>query len=221
MDIQILHKDYARFIKICKRYLDSDVYEMHSSEDKGISSIYTKIYLKNTFIPTLYNDESSIDDNDGIWLDFFDVIFAAASEKWLNIQLSMIRSVQRIKTRYLAYKGDNIIKKYINEIVNSGIHILSKIVLFFARCIGGMSNHKEVINLGSMFYEPVSIEVYKGKGMILSAEYFKNRKKYKFENDSFYGVEDYDGYLSACYTSNYMIPVRYNSHITDYSKVRL
>ena len=218
VDIQLPYKDYRRFLKLCKKALNPNDYEIQSSEDMGNNFLFSKIRAKGTFIPTIYNSGADLEGN-GIWIDFFGVIYAAGTDKWIEKQMALLRGTQKIKTKYLGYTKKNSLKNFAKRIINLGLFLLCKTTFFLARIIGEWSNHTECINIGTAYYEVHSPELCRKKGSLLPAKLFEKKKKYPFEGSSFYGVEDYDTYLCACYTKNYMIPDRSYTHVTDYSKV--
>ena len=218
VDIQLLYKDYKKFLKLCKKILNPAEYDIQSSEAMGNYSLFSKIRARGTFIPTIYNSEADIEGN-GVWIDFFGVIYAAGTDKWIEKQMALLRATQKIKMQYLGYTKNNGLKNIVKRIINLGLFFLCKTTFFMARIIGECSKHTECINVGTAYYEVHSPESCRKKGSLLPAKLFEKKKKYPFEGSTFYGVEDYDTYLCACYTKNYMIPDRSHTHVTDYSRV--
>ena len=100
---------------------------------------------------------------------------------------------------------------------NSIVHLGCKFILLLVVLLGSKQSDY-CINLGVSFYEKRSIDSLP-KGTLIPRAVFAKRKLYSFENNSFYGVEDYDQYLTSCYSKDYMIPKITHKHIVDSGKV--
>jgi phosphorylcholine metabolism protein LicD len=56
------------------------------------------------------------------------------------------------------------------------------------------------------------------KRRFFKKSYFENTKLYPFEEGRFWGIGDYDSYLSDFYGADYMTPKKWG-HVADYSQV--
>lgn len=219
VDIHFLHEDYRRFLRLYKEQFDPERYCFQNSDDVCNYKLFSRIRKLGTYCPTGHS--SGIAEEEGVWIDFFEVVDAARIECLLSFQTKLIWTIQKTKWLYMSENGSSQLvvfaKKACNRCIKAYIRLLYSLVLL----LGHIGKPVECINMGAGFYKPATVSRLRSGGVIFPRAVFSGRKEYEFEGRRFYGPADYDTYLTAFYSSDYMTPQKTHVQVTDFSKVVL
>lgn len=145
----------------------------------------------------------------GVWLDIFPYVNAGNTEAKVRIQkfLRSILSTYRCRYRY-CYKGN---KRLIHYFFSK---LSRKTQLSIDRFLEASIEYFGSSKANRYFAIDVSNHTIHLK------KFFDNSALFEFEGRKFWGVKEFDEYLSSIYGSDYMTPREWN-HIGDYSEVIL
>lgn len=220
IDIYVFNSDLKKLKKICQKELPEKYFWQDYKTDKGTPYIMPKIRNTKTYMPETDNAKT----NQGIWLDIFPLMLRASDEKKFRKQVYYISKYQ-----YNLANQMKIFGSHFNSFPKMIYCILRELFVF--RPLTQIYYHK-ALRLGDKksrlcFALDVSFFGKCDEQMIkitnresYKTDMFKSMQKYSFEKYSFYGVEDYNQYLSAKFGENYMTPKRY-THFDDYSNVKI
>lgn len=191
-DIGMKRIEYDRFINVCQQSLNKKKFHLETEEDIGYGFAFAKIHLKGTEIIENFSKNANVDH--GIFVDIF---------PYDNIPDSDLK-----RTLFLA--ENHILKNLIWVKAGYGSAEQKRKLSYFLFSLVGKSfslkwlksrRSKLVCKYNNKITEYCFTSDYPKNH--LQTKWLDNRKRYSFENLSFYGLIDYDSFLRMLY-GNYM-----------------
>lgn len=195
VDVGMQRKDYERLLKMKKEF--SEPFLLDSIEFNNFHPTpYAKLQNKKLLV-----QEDGVPNIDiGVWIDIFPLDFTFHSNKFQKIQINFIRKIRMvIYFKQLDYGLNN--KKIWKILI---IYFLKKLPFSFFKIVLKISE-----KMGIVFSnKKIVTNLYGAWGIKESAPYniFEERKLYKFEDKEFYGIANYDFWLSKVYGDYMKLP---------------
>mgnify|MGYP000844518661 FL=1 len=194
IDIMIPAKEYKKAIKILKKQLSDKYFVQNYHTEKKYNLPWTQIRANGT--TSMPVELTNFDINYGICIDLFPVIGLYNNRILNKLQLKLCGLEYTFLAKdFMLAKGESTLgfQKIINKIPRVIRHIIVNIFnLFVMKDINGC-NLCTAKDSGR----------YKVK---YPSYYFMTREKYSFEDTEFYGIKEYDKYLSLVYGDYMKLP---------------
>lgn len=211
IDIGMLRSDYERFLDACKTELDSEKYFIQTMQnDDGYGHSFGKLRLKGTVF--LESMTESASEHHEIFLDIFPFDNVPEGKLARKIHGKSIYIKKHLLWSKMGYDTKPTGKS--QKLLYGASGILSK--LFTKKGLKKSLekslkkyNSKQtscVVTNGSYRYEKET----------LKREWTQDLVEHKFENTTFMGAKDYDGYLTHLYGDYMQLPPedkRYDKHM--------
>ena len=195
--------------KILEKNFRSDEYFLQTPRtDKESSYIMFRIRKNGTTMAQLPVEEK-LDIHKGVWMDIFLYTDAGRNPLTKKMQLQLMHILQTFRCRFYHARCHPERKLY-----RFLVAFPNGLNLFWDRMLNGMIKALGSKKSGEYFAMDVRDPYFFKKS------FFDDLKKYPFENGEFWGIREYDEYLSGFYGADYMTPKRWG-HIEDYSRVIL
>lgn len=203
MDIGIPRKFYDRFVDICRKELDSE-YELLSFEHSEYCVLgFAKIHDRRTVVIETYAPKTS--EQLGVNIDIFPLDDSNAS-KWLLSRNGMIRCLFKVqKLLFVNPENRTPLKKAMARIVQK-LNFLDKDIIP-ALLNKKLSSAKEGLPCFSNYFGAWGLKETIRKSI------FGNPTLYDFEDTKFFGVQDFDSYLSHLYGDYMKLPPENQRHL--------
>lgn len=195
MDFGMTWDNYKKFIEVLKQlYHPWLSYDIPSVENNSYFKYFIKVYDKRTtFLEWDKNEEAR-----GVFVDIFPIAYGGNTWKetykmWKKYQL---------KRALLDRKGYKLHKRF--SLKDRSLRLISHVY-----------SHESLVNWGYNFYEKANHNkfaiysmAFEGtrKDIVKSNYYETPYKLYKFEDTEFFGVEDYDGFLTDIFHDYMTLP---------------
>lgn len=193
VDIMLPAKDYKKALKVLHKELGDKYFLQNYHTDKKYNLPWSQIRADGT---TSMPKNINYDIHYGMCFDLFPVIGYYKSSSLRNLQIKLcglersLLAVDYIKAIDEECCGKQKIISYIPRIVR---HLFVDIMnLFIIRDI----NKCELCSPKDSGYNSILYPV----------KFFQKRRKYKFEDTEFYGIYDYDEYLTLIYGDYMQLP---------------
>lgn len=194
--------------KLEKSFHSEDYFLQTPETDPESSYIMLRLRINGTYMPQPPVDPV-VNIHKGVWLDIFVYTDAGRSKAAKKLQLNLMRALQSYRCRWYHAKA----------------HPNKKAHAFLTKLPKGLA-----LSIDRGLLSAIKVLGAKKSGEIFALDvrepyffpkrYFENMVRYPFEGGEFWGIRDYDSYLSSFYGSDYMTPKKWG-HIADYSQVRL
>lgn len=207
LDIYMSYKNFKKFAKVFK----SDTCFLQTEKtDPDMPYVMYKVRKNNTQMTE--KDFEKIDIHQGVWVDIFLYFDAPKSIKGKKIQSKLMILLQTIRCRAnnKANNQENAIQKALNKMPLSLAQKVDSFVYWMARAIGSKKSKDYYMTVNNVFEK-----LYYPKNVI------DGQALYEFEDGQYYGLENWNGYLTHEYGSDYMTPRNYGSHIESFDDVLL
>lgn len=205
-DIAMKRADYDKFINICREKLNTDKYFIQTSENELYYAFaFGKIRLKNTVFVEEFSKNVPI--NNGIFVDVFPIDNLPNSKFKRKIYLiinHILKNAIWIKCGYGTEQQRN---RIINRILKVAVAPFSISVIKKMRRNLLYKYDNSITSYG--FLSDYPNEIIKNKLL-------NNKRKYKFDDRTYYSILEYDEYLRTLY-GNYMVLPPESDRITHYS----
>lgn len=216
VDIYMTMEGFQRFQKCCKTQLKDQYFLQTPSTEPTMGWLFYKVRKNDTQMLEPGQTANNTSIHHGIWVDIFPLITLASSPSMQALQFSILRKLQFLRGCHPALKHHISVKECLRVILNYSIGIIERLLWFVAIQLGS-KKYGKVLDIENEFY-PHMTDAHIKKH-IFNQTLFTTTQQYKFEDSLFKGVADYDGYLTTCYSDDYMTPKKYNTHTEDYSQV--
>ena len=226
IDIYMRYDDLKRFKCICKNELSEKFFFQDFDTDCGVIWIFTKIRKNNTYMSELYGkDQSKISYHQGIWIDIFPLLDAADTPQKTYKQIKCIGKYHRAIAEYVKLRRSDY-KNVLTYCYSAMYNLKCKFVAYFSKRKFEKlqsANSDKVLIMSNAYWN-----IYNKDPNVLIEKALKKTllkeklvmEKYVFEDTRFYGIKDYNYYLTQEYGADYMTPKQW-SHLPDYSEVSL
>lgn len=213
IDVAMPREDYDKFIEISQNLNIAPYYVDHYSKSDSMMRLMI-VAFKNTDIQIEYQHDNDLIERSAFKMDVFPIDGTPNNRvlrKLFYLYLLIIRALIKF----------TVIDEVNMDNLDSKRPLLERLLIVFARFtkVGKLLNGKRLLeNLEkklkcySMYDSKVCgtfFGAYKTKEFV-NQKYFLSRKKYCFENNSFWGPADYDGYLSCIYGDYMQLPPEEN-----------
>lgn len=186
-----------------KDYLSNEKYFLQMPEtDIEMPFAMYKIRRNNS---TMYEPGvESLNMHQGVWIDVFVYTDAGKTETLKKMQSNLFLLLKTYRCRYL---NANVSKlhKWLTKLPKKVQLLIDRIIMNTICMLGSKS--------ASEYY---ALDV--GKICVYPKKYFDDLVDYPFENYSFMGPKEHDGFLTMVFGSDYMIPRKWG-HLPDHSDV--
>ena len=194
VDIAMRREDYEKFLNVCKTKLNQELYFLQNEQsEKNYIHAFTKIRLNGTHIIEEFS--KNVDIHNGIFIDVF---------PYDNVPDGSIRRMFFLTNNYLL-KNMLWAKCGYGE-PHQKRTIRYKICLFLSHFFSVEYIKQKRHKLLSKYNKDKTLECFTSDYPKIKHKnsWFDKRKKYQFEEFTFWGVENYDAFLTNLY-QNYMI----------------
>ena len=202
IDIYISMDDFDKL----KNSFHSDEYFLQTEEtEKEFYSLVYKLRKNGTEMKTKFNRCLNI--HKGVWIDLFVYTDAARTAFGKKIQMKLRDILRSFRMRYY-YKYTDPKRKlhvFLCELPWKVNLCLDHMLIGLIRLLGSKQSN-----------EYISFDVC--PRVFFKKSFFDRTRLYPFEGGEFWGIEDYDEYLSDFYGPDYMTPQKWG-HVEDYSEV--
>lgn len=199
IDLKMPRDDYERFLRVAPAYLPENLIIQHYTTEKNASNLFIKIVdVKTTFIPKKDLDEEFAQ---GIFIDIFPV--DRISDKPLAVKYAKLRNALYLTffnlfDREYAASFTNPAKRAVSLLLHK---IFRKIGRYrFFRFEDKYRKKRHAKGGAYAFAESIS------QKHLIKFDVFTKRAKLPFEGKEFWGVGDYDTYLSAVFGDYMQLP---------------
>lgn len=201
IDIYMSVNDFKKLKKVFK----SDKYFLQIPEtDRESLFLMAKVRKNGSYMQEPNMDILNI--HQGIWIDIFVYTDAAKSEFMKKCQLFAMHVLQSYRCKYYnARKKTKIVAALLAKLPYK-IQLWMDHLLNWIVCAMGSTKSSQYL-----IYET-------GTHFFFDKTIIQERKAFDFEDCRFWGIKNYDAYLSDVYGADYMTPRRW-SHLSDYSNV--
>lgn len=194
-------------VEILKKNFQSDEFFLQTPETE-IESAYIMLRIRKngTYMPQAPVDEV-VNIHKGVWLDIFVYTDAATGRFGKKLQLTLMHVLQTYRCRYYHAKlhPERKFHVFLSKLPKGFSLWIDHALLFLIKALGTeKSGEIFALDVRDPFFFP--------------RRYFDETVQYPFEGNMFWGIKDYDSYLSSFYGDDYMTPKKWG-HIEDYSKV--
>ena len=205
IDIYMSLKDTK---KLQKAFQSEDFFLQTPDTDPESSHIMLRLRKNGTYMPQP-PVELVVDIHKGVWMDIFVYTDAGRSRIAKTLQLKLMRFLQSYRCRWYHAKAhpEKRIHVFLTKVPKGLALSIDHALLSAIQTLGSKRS-------GEIFALDVREPYFFPK------RYFEETVRYPFEGGEFWGVRDYDSYLSGFYGSDYLTPKKWG-HIEDYSQVRL
>ena len=202
VDIYMSMDDFEIF----KKGFSSDKYFLQTPEkEREFASIVCKLRKNGTVMKTAVKGKLNI--HQGIWLDIFVYTDAAKSNLGKKMQVFLRNALQSFRLKF----------QYKITAPERKLHVLLCYLPFPVSLAIDRFLYRSIRLLGNKTSEEYfALDVC--KRMFFKKSYFDRTRLYQFEGGEFWGIEEYDEYLSDFYGPDYMTPKKWG-HVEDYSEV--
>jgi len=211
IDVMMSYKDYKKLKKHFKK---------HNNEIDGISLDDFEFYPENPHaLPRLRYNKSlvyevgteGLDMNNGIWLDIFTYHYCARNHKLMSLQKYLIGLTlmmnEKYRNRYKAQNGDTQHTQiWIYKLTDKLPEPFRIFMIKLLKCIIGILGSKKS---GKYICDCNYIE----KTRVIDSKAFDSTTPCLFIDREFNIPRDYDWYLTLCFGSNYMTPIKEHIHV--------
>lgn len=194
-DIGMKRKEYERFIQVCKKELDKKKYYLETDEDMGYGFAFAKIHLNDTEIVEDFSRNAKV--HHGIFVDIFPYDNLPESKIECKIFLAenhILKNLIWVKT---GYGSENQRKKNSYRFFKVASNFFSLNILKKAR-------RNLICKYDDRKTEYCFTSDYPKNH--LKSFWLDNIEKFRFENDSFWGMKDYDAFLKMLYGDYIELP---------------
>lgn len=195
--------------RILEDSFHSDQYFLQTPDsDLEMPYIMFKLRKNNTSMPQ-FPLENHLNIHKGVWIDIFLYTDAGKNEAAKKMQVFLMRALQSFRCRYYHFRDhpDRKIHALLVKLPNRLSLFIDRMLLNGIQALGSKKS-------GEYFAMDVCDPLFFKKS------FFDNLVQYPFEGASFWGIEEYDEFLSGYYGDDYMTPKKWG-HIEDYSRVTL
>ena len=205
IDVYMSMKDAA---KLVKRFHSDEYFLQTPHSDPEMPYIMYKIRKNGT---KMSNEEveGTLNIHKGVYLDIFLYTNAGKSGFSRKLQMKTMQALQSFRCRF--YHAGTHPEKKIHVFLSK---LPEKLCLFIDDALCGLIRALGSKRSGEIFALDVRDPYFFKKS------YFEKTKRYRFEDGRFWGIEEYDDYLTGFYGPDYMAPKKWG-HIEDYSQVVL
>lgn len=194
--------------KLEKSFHSEDYFLQTPETDPESSYIMLRLRINGTYMPQPPVDPV-VNIHKGVWMDIFVYTDAGKSNAAKKLQLQLMRLLQSYRCRWYHAKAhpERKVHVFLTKLPSSLALSIDHCLLSAIQALGSeKSEDAFVMEVSEPYFLP--------------KRYYENVVRYPFEGGEFWGVQDYDSYLSSLYGSDYMTPKKWG-HIDDYSKVIL
>ncbi len=199
MDFGILRTDYEKFISLCDKELDKDIFCLQTEQNE---KFYPFGFAKLSLTGTEFKEEviNKFNVHEGIYIDIFpfDTVPNSNWERWIQYKVFHITNrLIKLKTGFFSKYQKRTIQHYIGCII-SKVFPITFLKTIRYNCITRYMNEdsKYVVNGDG---------AYGIEKETLRRKWVEDIKDYSFEDRIYPGIADYDDYLTYFY-GNYMTP---------------
>ena len=211
VDVMMTYKDYKKLKKHFRK---------NNNVINGVSLDDHDFYPENPHaLPRLrYNNSriyevgtEGLDMNNGIWLDIFTYHYCAKNKKLENLQRFLIGIIlmmnEKYRNRYKAHNGDILHQKIlIYKIADKLPDLLRLITINLIKeavgLLGSKKSGKYICDCN-----------YVQKTRVIERKVLDHTTTCLFVDRAFNIPYDYDEYLTFCFGSNYMTPIKEHIHV--------
>lgn len=212
-DIYMTMEDFWQFEKCCKKDLGSKFFLQTPKSEPYLGQMFFKVRMNGTFMSD--DIEKSRLKNQGIWVDIFPMINCADDLEKREEQIKYCQRLQKIRWLIDPLDKASLLGKVIISQRNWKLRQEEKSLWEKVYQLGSECDENYFI-VSNIFMEGMEYNIPRD---ILKKDLFRNRKQYCFEDSMFWGVEDFDAYLSQMYGLDYMIPKNYGAHTANFDNV--
>ncbi len=204
LDIYMSMEDFSVFRK---SFQSDDFFLQMPENEKEFASICFKIRKNGTVMKV--RGRESLDIHHGVWLDIFPYTNAGGNRITRKLQIFFRNMLQSFRLKW----------HYKRTAPQRKLHVLLCFLPFRVSLWIDRLLYKAIALLGSKSSDQIfALDV--GRNMFFKKSFFENTQLYRFEDGEFWGIRDYDEYLTLQYGPDYMTPVKWG-HVEDYSTVTL
>ena len=212
IDVMMTYKDYRKLKKIFKK--NNNVIDGISLTDFELDPetphCLPRLRYNSSRVREVGTEELNI--NNGIWLDIFTSCYCAKNPKIEALQLYLVGLTMMLhekhRNRYKSRHGDNEHKKIkiyrIAEAMPEWLRLRSIDIL--QRITAALGTKKSGKYFGNCGYTTTS--------RVMPARIYDDTIEHIFVNREFQIPADYDYYLTKCFGSNYMTPIKDHIHVS-------
>ncbi len=193
--------------EILKKHFQSDNFFLQTVEtEREFYSLVYKLRKNGTEMKTDFNRMLHI--HQGIWIDLFVYMDAGRTAFAKKLQVFFRNVLQSYRLRYY-YKYTNPKRRV--HVLLCGLPEKVSVALdhMLVAIIKSLGSKKS----GEYIVFDVCPRIFFKKS------FFDNTRRYRFEKGEFWGIDEYDEYLSDFYGPDYMTPKKWG-HVPDYSEVK-
>ncbi len=192
MDIGMTYENYQKFISIIKHYNHPWLIFDIPGISKGYSKLFIKAYDKNTtFLEWDKNKEAK-----GVFVDIFPVVYCGDT-------------FEQGKKEWKRYQFYRALMDRKNYTLHSEFSFKDKCLKMISLCLPKSYIFNQVQKqYRKLAKKPTFLSIALDGGIkdIVQTSYYKNLSFYNFENTQFYGVTEYDKYLTDVFNDYMVLP---------------
>ena len=195
--------------KVLEEKYSSDAYFLQTPKTERESPYIMYRIRKNGTTMAQLPVEANLNIHKGVWMDVFLYTDAGCTKIAKKLQVFFLRALQSFRCRYYHYRDhpERKFHAFLAKLPDGICLAIDHVLLGAIEALGSKKS-------GEYFAMDVCDPLFFKKS------FFDRLARYPFEGDSFWGIEEYDEFLSGYYGSDYMTPKRWG-HIEDYSRVIL
>ena len=191
--------------KLEKGFLSDSFFLQTPRTDPQMPYLYFKVRKNGTIMEG--GQDAGLSIHKGVWIDVFFYTPAGKSRLARKMQMTAMRALQSFRCRhYHAIRSpERRLHVFLTKLPLKLCLALDSFLLGIIRLLGSnKSDEYLTMDVCEPFFQ--------------KKVFFDSLARYSFEDQSFWGPEDYDGFLSSYYGPDYMIPKKW-SHLGSYSDV--
>ncbi len=207
LDINMSLSDFKKFEKICETELAERFFLQTPKTDRAPFPFY-KMRVNGTLM--IEDGLRRLNMHHGIWIDIFPYVYASNNFLGKRIQILCLNLLNRLRARYYYENSDSLLRRLLCKLPVGCVSILDNLLLLLMEKIG-TPNSKCIFELS---------RCKTIKDNFFDSQLFEKIERYTFEEREFWGPADYDSYLTKCYGSDYMTPIKY-AHIKNSDDIQV
>lgn len=189
-----------------EKAFQSDTYFLQTPRsDPEMPYIFFKVRKNGTTMEG--GQEPGLHMHKGVWIDVFFYTPAGNSKPAKKLQMTFLRALQSFRCRHY-HAVNNPERKLFVLLSRMPVKMCLGIERFLLSLIRALGSSRSDEYLTMDVCEP----------FFQKKAFFDQLARYPFEDKEFWGVKDYDAFLSNYYGPDYMTPKKW-SHMQDYSQV--
>lgn len=193
LDIAMDRANYNKFLSVCKKELNNEVYYFQESEVDW-PLYFSKVRLRGTYFEEVEEDKSILKKNRGVYVDIFP-LDNVSDNKIISIwQYFCGKTLVSYSLKKRGYKRASLLKKLI-MFLSFPLNI--KIIRDFLKSQVEKYKDKETYNIGGFYL------ISRFKNTIIPKEIWGKPQRVQFEKISLLAPSDLNGYL-VFYFGDYM-----------------